>query len=200
MAISRRQLKCKTCGTKTVTRAAIGHGDYQEFAFPCSGCGTEIRFGMKLIQKEAKKEYVKLENAVWADEEEESINVRTFDGETLVPVKEGEHFSPFMATFFIVRDPQKFRQHQGMRMRAAEVFWPQLAKLLIHLERKNWNLFDAQMKELAIAVDGSSEAERTRAAFNALGTLASHTPNRRPIRPFYRKQTAQRNWAPFGPL
>ena len=47
--IQRRTLKCRTCGHKTTIRTAIGHEDYQEFAFPCGGCGLEIRYGMKLL-------------------------------------------------------------------------------------------------------------------------------------------------------
>src|ERR1035438_5362003 len=46
--IVRYPLQCSTCGHKTLTRSATGHGDYQEFAFPCGGCGLEIRFGMRL--------------------------------------------------------------------------------------------------------------------------------------------------------
>jgi hypothetical protein len=64
--IDRNSLKCLTCGKATTTRTAIGHDVYQEFAFPCHGCGVEVRFGMTLDQDNAGIEYSKIVNAAWS--------------------------------------------------------------------------------------------------------------------------------------
>ncbi len=57
---SRKPLECIECGCKTITRSALGRGNYQEFAFPCPGCGIEIRFGMNLYPDEARWDYDKI--------------------------------------------------------------------------------------------------------------------------------------------
>src|ERR1700678_4469306 len=115
--IQRRALECLTCGKKIAVRTAIGHSDYQEFAFPCSGCGVEIRYGMKLLLEKRMKrimsikdehlrkrgierlskmqhiKYVNLHNLKWLKTAEGITDVKTLDGETLNPVSD-EHFSP----------------------------------------------------------------------------------------------------------
>jgi len=176
--INRCALQCVTCGHKTIIRTAVGHGDYQEFAFACRGCGLEIRYGMKLplnrrmarvlatkekhpkswfkeqlkrISKMPKLKYVNLKNAKFCGEEG-ATETRTFDGENLNPVDEAKHFSPFIATAFLPRNLEKFALHQGMRKAAVEIFWPQIHKLLTHFERKNWKLFDKQLQELELEI------------------------------------------------
>jgi hypothetical protein len=193
--IVRNPLQCSTCGHKTVTRSATGHGDYQEFAFPCGGCGLEIRFGMKLplnrrmarvlsqkdkhpeswfneqIQRIGKMQnlkFVNLKNAKECDDNPTISDTRTFDGETLNPIVEGQHFSPHMATAFMPKDREKFGRQQYVRRMAAEKFWPQLHKLLTHFERKRWDLFDKQLKELDLDLNPTTVIERIKAAFTAI--------------------------------
>src|SRR5438067_11866690 len=176
--INRHTLKCVTCGHKTIIRTAVGHGDYQEFAFPCGGCGVEIRYGMKLplnrrmnrvianrakhpesrfteqmecIKKMRPIRYVNFVNAK-ACHEEGATDTRTFDGETLNPVAENKHFSPFMATVWLPKDRERFAMHQGLRRMAVERFWPQVHKLLTHFERRQWALFDKQLQELGFGI------------------------------------------------
>ena len=187
-------LKCLTCGRQTTTRTAVGGSDYQEFAFPCPECGVEIRFGMNLLLKKrfprflkrtknnpsikeaerfAKMQHVKYVNLVNAKScKGEGTEVRTFDGETLNPLAEG-HFSPYLANVSLVRDYSTFARDQGFRFNAAENFWPQIRSLRIHLERKQWALFDDQFRKLELNVPITSEAERVKATFKATELIAA---------------------------
>jgi hypothetical protein len=63
--IQRNSILCKTCGTETTIRTAIGHGSYQEFAFPCPRCDVEIRFGTQIDHKNVTFEFTKLINGEW---------------------------------------------------------------------------------------------------------------------------------------
>jgi hypothetical protein len=183
--IVRYPLQCLTCGHKTLTRSAIGHGDYQEFAFPCGGCGVEIRFGMKLplnrrmarvlrlkdrrpsdwfqsqIERIGKMEnlkYVNLKNAKKSEGDASITDIKTFDRETLNPITEGQHFSPFMATAHMPKDREEFELHQAIRRAAAITYWPQIHKLVTHFERKHWELFDKQLKEMELGLTADTEA------------------------------------------
>ena len=193
--IVRYPMQCLTCGHKTLTRSATGHGDYQEFAFPCGGCGLEIRFGMKLplnrrmtrvlsqkdrhppvwfeaqmerITKMENLKYVNLKNAKKCDDDSSITDVKTFDCETLNPVAEGKHFSPFMATAHMPKNREQFDVHQAIRRAAANTYWPQIHKLLTHFERKRWDLFDKQLNELELGLTVTTEMDRTKALFIAI--------------------------------
>ena len=65
--INRRYVQCLTCEARAMTRTAIGHSDWQEFAFPCSGCRVEIRFGMKLDQAAPSFSYEWIKEAEWLE-------------------------------------------------------------------------------------------------------------------------------------
>lgn len=192
--IHRQTLECLTCGHKTITRSAVGHSDYQEFAFPCGGCGLEIRFGMDLplnasmgrvmadgakkgdawFKKEVKRlmgkpgiVYAGLKNTKLCLEPDKRTDTRTFDCETLNPVKEHEHFTPFMATVSLPKERLLFERHQYARTTAANICAPQIQKLAVHFERKQWTLFDKQLAELQINVTAKDETERMAALFKA---------------------------------
>ncbi|MGQ0761474.1 MAG: hypothetical protein ACT4OT_05590 [Acidobacteriota bacterium] len=49
MPTNRNHLRCDVCGTRTITRVSLIYGPYREFAFPCPGCGVEIRVGVEVI-------------------------------------------------------------------------------------------------------------------------------------------------------
>lgn len=193
--IVRFPLECATCGHKTLTRSATGHGDYQEFAFPCPSCGLEIRFGMKLplnrrmarvlaqkdkrpegwfkeqmerIQKMQHLKYVNIKNAKPCDEDPSITEVRTFDGETLNPIEEGKHFSPFQATVWMPKHRETFMLHQAIRQAAANTHWPSIHKLFTHFERKHWDLFDKQLKKLELGITATTETERIKAVFTSI--------------------------------
>ena len=163
--IVRNFMKCKTCGHVNTTRAAVGHGSYQEFAFPCRGCGIELRFGMKIDQENPNYEYTKIVNAEWTDEglsgerDFSTITTVVLDGENLVPIT-GEVFSPFMATIFLPENPDKYRMHQNTRFQLCEKNWPMIEKLLIHENNRNEELFDKQKAELGYRDECSNWQER----------------------------------------
>ena len=181
-----------TCGHKTVTRTAVGYGDYQELAFPCVECGIEIRYGMKLllekrlarsfamgkkkgkawIQQEMKRvsklpsiQYVNWVNAKPCEETPEIVDVVTLDPARLIPIKEGEQFSPFLATIFLPKDIEQFAMHQRMRTTVAKIHGPRVLKLATHFDRKQWVLFDNQLKEIGVGVSGKNELERISALY-----------------------------------
>jgi len=59
----RRVFECIELKERVLTRTALGHADYQEFAVACPKCSIEIRFGMNLDQENAGVRYKLLKNA-----------------------------------------------------------------------------------------------------------------------------------------
>lgn len=185
-------MQCLTCDHKMVTRTAVGDGDYQELSFPCGECGVEIRYGMKLllekrlarifamgkkrgkrwIQQELKRvsklrniEYVNFVNAKPCAETADITDVVTVDRDRLNPVKQGEHFSPFMAMQFLPKDMEKFAMHQSIRSAAARIHGPRVLKLATHFDRKQWPLFDKQLEELDAGLKANNGLERAFALY-----------------------------------
>ena len=145
---NRYALQCNECGTKTITRTAIGHGNYQEFAFPCPGCGVEIRFGMNLYPDETRWEYVKLSNAKWIDSEVGITNEIKLDGESLIPVRDSDIIMPFLKTVFLAEDVETFMRHQSLRFIATNKIWPIIEKILHYHEDDNRDLLVKSLKEV----------------------------------------------------
>lgn len=156
--IHRNSLKCSTCNTSATTRTAIGHGGYQEFAFPCPGCGVEIRFGMTLDQEAITFEYDKLMNATWSDEDDGAAEF-TFDSEHLCP-KTRTMISPFVQTLFLPRDPEEFMKAQRIRFTAATEIWPRLERLRTHFLREQWSYFEVELKALGYEIPAAEARER----------------------------------------
>ena len=129
-----------------MTRTALGHAEYQEFAFPCNGCGVEIRYGMDLDQKKADWAYTKLINAEWikSEKEPDEIDVRVFDTETLIPLDIGTFFSPFIRTAHLPRDAKRYHRDRTCRIKLCQEVWPVLRKLKIHFENRNWKLYQKE--------------------------------------------------------
>lgn len=175
-----------------VTRTAVGPGDYQELAFSCSECGIEIRYGMKLllekrlerifargkkrgkrwIQQEMQRvsklrniEYLNFVNAKPCEETGDITDVVTIDRDRLNPVRQGEHFSPFMATQFLPKDVETFAMHQRIRSAAARIHGPRVLKLATHFDRKQWPLFDKQLEELDVGLKANNVLERAFALY-----------------------------------
>lgn len=173
--IERRMLQCITCGVETTVRTAVGHGTYQEFAFPCPGCGVEIRLGMEIDQKNVKAGYTKLINAKWIDtlpQGEPDFSVETtvvLDAENLVPIA-GKHFSPFLSTFHLPEDPITFGKHQGLRFHVSKNTWPMIEKLMIHENNRNTDLYDKQKEELGYHARYKTWEERTLLTLHILET------------------------------
>lgn len=165
--INRTSLRCSTCGTAATTRTAIGHGSYQEFAFPCPGCGIEIRFGMTLDQEQVSFEYTKIQNATWIDDEKPDDPVFTFDGENLVPLGTSP-ISPFVATAFLSMDPEQFMQHQAIRFSAQKECWPKLERLHTHYLRQQWAFFREELRSLGYSkVNCTTNPRRCEALIHA---------------------------------
>jgi len=90
-------------------------------------------------------------------------DVRTFDGETLNPIEEGKHFSPFQATVWIAEAQREtFMLHQAIRHAAANTHWPSIHKLYTHFERKHWELFDKQLKKLELGITATTKPNESR--------------------------------------
>jgi len=163
--IHRNSILCKTCGTETTIRTAIGHGSYQEFAFPCPQCAVEIRFGMQIDHKNVKFEFTKLINGEWGTggpgKPEYSVeSTVVLDAENLIPIA-GEHFSPFLSTVFLARDTEKFHRHQVLRLHACQTIWPMIEKLIIHETNRNEVLYDRQKNELGYNKECLTWGKRT---------------------------------------
>ena len=134
---------------------------------------TKNKPSMKEAERFAKMQHIKYVNLVNAKScKGEGSKIRTFDGETLNPISD-EHFSPFIANTPLLQDWPKFARDQGFRFKAAENFWPQIRRLRIHLERKQWALFDKQFRKLELNLPISSEAERVKATFKATELIAA---------------------------
>ena len=155
---NRNALECKECGARTITRTAIGHGDYQEFAFPCPGCGIEIRFGMNLYPSEARWEYVKIVNATWVGSEDGIKNQIKLDGESLIPVHDKDVLMPFLKTVFLPKDRETFRRHQSLRFMATTSIWPMIEKILHYHEDGNTSLLVKLLKE--VGYEASLDTEK----------------------------------------
>lgn len=164
--IIRNSLKCSACNNTITTRTAIGHGSYQEFAFPCPECGIEIRFGMEIDHKKPDYKYTKIINAKWTesnsptDELDFSMeSTVVLDAENLVPIS-GQHFSPFQATVFLAKEPLIFHRHQSVRLHASQKIWSEIEKLIIHETNRNEELFDKQRIALGYSDNCQSWSER----------------------------------------
>lgn len=187
----RYTLKCLTCGYHTTTRTALGQSDYQEFAFPCSGCGVEIRYGMKLLLRKRmgrltkgktkaqikevmrslatkpQVRYVNLVNAKFGNEAKSSETI-SLDANSLIP-NTPRDFSPFMAMVELLpgnRFP-RFDSNQNTRRLAVEKFYPEIERLITHFDRRQWALFDKQFEALELNLPVKTEADRIKAIFAA---------------------------------
>ena len=183
--IDRKFLKCNTCGTATTIRTAIGHGSYQEFAFPCPRCGVEIRFGMQINREKPEFRYIKIANAKWSEPDSSTEldfsmeSTVVLDGENLIPIT-GEHFSPFLATSHLPEDPSVFRWHQNARFQVSQNIWPKIDKLIIHENNRNEELYDKQKAELGYNDECHSWAERILLTLRVLEDYgSSFCPKRR---------------------
>lgn len=151
--INRVPLRCSTCNESVLTRTAIGHSDYQEFAFPCPGCGVEIRFGMDLDQEAGSFEYRKPINAVWDEQANDYSTTLTFDAEILVPRDSSRlcdnTISPFIYMVSSVKNMMEFKHITMLRMNLFEDAWPVLRNCHIHFTNGNWDLYRQEFRKIA---------------------------------------------------
>jgi hypothetical protein len=173
--INRNYLEYLTCGTKAMTRTAIGHSDRQEFAFPCSECGVEIRFAMKLDQSAPSFAYDWIKGAKWIYEPTlpDLENIHYLDGENLIPKDMKGNFSPFIVTSFLPKDPAEYLKERDVRFFASQQVWPKLKALRVHAERKNATLFDKLAGDLHYGGNLDDWQDRLRAELWAIETYGN---------------------------
>ena len=139
----------------------------------------EIRYALELDQSKPSFEYTKLVNADWIDGDSAEMNldvqdesiqhVKTFDSETLVPLSLDRNVTAFMATCRLPKDFEQFRRHQSTRFSASLGVRPEIEKLLIHFDNRNWPLFDKQAVILDFGdVNFKDESDRLRFVLRAL--------------------------------
>lgn len=166
-------------------RTAIGHGEYQEFAFPCPKCGIEIRYGMTIDQKEIAIEYSKIVNAEWLDGLTDCPHVFTHDGETLISNNLPSHITAFIATLLLPEDVDRFHKDRQARIYMAQKVWPALQRSRVHLEKKNWIAFETEMKQCNPKFERSNPLANRYEFFNLVDRFGNV------FRPF---QVSQRNF------
>ncbi len=143
--VDRNTLECDACGTRTITRTQIGHGDSQVHAFPCPTCGAGITFVLNIDQAAITLEYAPNPiNAHWVEGEDGAEHTRAFATELLIPktalgVPIG--LTPFLSVMHLFRDWQAFAEHEANRRAWLDAAPPVLARLRTHLEQRNPDLF-----------------------------------------------------------
>ena len=198
MPTNRNHLQCDVCGTKTITRVSLVYGPYREFAFPCAGCGVEIRFGVDVTvptEEEVKAwseqtklpeegfapdpVYSNLANAKWIDtdlgkvqwmEQDKKIeNLEILDDTFLIPVPKVRDLSPFILGFHLMgKSVREFLNADHIRRKAAAESWPELEQLILHHDRKQWTLFDRQFGRLFGVKPPDAISDKSRALFRCL--------------------------------
>lgn len=196
MPTNRNHLRCDVCGTRTITRVSLIYGPYREFAFPCPGCGVEIRVGIEVIVPtrddierwvndtklpeetyvpEAK--YTKLLNATWigyksksewSEGDDEIKNVEILDHTFLVQLPKQRHWSPFILAFeFMGEKIEEYQSSNSIRRKAAADLWPALDQLKLHSDRRQWSLFDKQFLKIFKTRPPNEIAVKTRLMYEA---------------------------------
>ena len=150
--VDRNYIRCTTCGNKVLIRTALGHGNYQEFAFPCPNCGVEIRYGMDLDQNAPSWQYTKLINGEWFnpefEHEREPDSIPTFDPESLIPLDLGDFFSPFIRISFLPVDVELFHKDRSLRIMLCHEVWPVIKRCKTHFDNNDWSYYEKAAVEI----------------------------------------------------
>ncbi len=161
--IIRTHVKCNTCATPIVLRTTIGHGDYQEFAFPYPKCGIEIRFGMTINHDNVSAEYSKMENvAIFNDSSWPDITL-TFDAEMLVKINPEPHpdfgtiYSPFINTVSLAEDAIGYLADHKTRLLLCKHCWPIIKNCKIHFDNKHVTLYNKEFSKLDSSINITNE-------------------------------------------
>ena len=154
----RRLVRCKECDAATLTRVAIGHSDYQEFAFPCPKCGIEIRFGMTINQESPAVDYTLLKNGEWLANDIPSQFESRFDSENLCS-RRAQQMMPFLETVFLAKDVEQSRSRFGRQFSAVRTGWPAIEKMLTHEANGSIELFNRALNEIQAKSMAHSKTE-----------------------------------------
>lgn len=159
--VSRKTLECDACGSRTVTRTQVGHGDSQVHAFPCPSCGAGIVFVLNLDQEAVTLAYdPNPTNAHWVDTEDGAAHTRAFITELLVPKSALDinmGVSPFISVVGFFSDWMKFGQQEADRRQWAKEAPPVLARLKTHLERANADLFAKDIEQFGRTCNANAD-------------------------------------------
>lgn len=146
--INRRALVCISCGTKVITRTAIGHGDKQEHKFSCPKCGVEIRYTLFIDHRNVEFSYSEPKNGKWVEDLEGASQVLSFDAETPVPINLQDWISPFTSTIHYFKDREAYSRDETLRRAWLKKHLPVIERMIIHFERGNDILFDKDAKAI----------------------------------------------------
>ena len=140
--------QCKECTQNVSLKTTVGRGDYEEFAFPCPGCGVELRYGVNLDQENGDLAYSGLRNMERVPIDEEAPVVR-MDAAYLVPVGAPPLLSPFMLTMGTLGDrAEKYLELHKVRCDLPRNIYPLVAKAKVHLDAGNVDLFNRNATKL----------------------------------------------------
>ena len=176
--VLRGPLRCISCKSIVITRTQIGHSERQEHSFPCPKCGVTITYSIDIDQKRGKTKFRKPVNAQWSKSERGAVATLTFSDEIPVPVDMGGMFSPFLATFWNIEDPDKYRHDETLRQMFVRQEFSYIQRCAVHFERKAWDLFDKESPSRS--QEPQTIVGRLIDLYNAYGAgFLSFTPNSR---------------------
>lgn len=139
--IVRRTLICDACKEKTVTRTRVGRNGSHHYAFPCPGCGIEIKFAFEVDSTKLTADHRDLINASWTNEEGAAKSIM-FDSDLPVPADLQDPMSNWVQQAHNFRSFDGFRNDEARRRQWIDQGWPYWQNLSVHFERKNAELFD----------------------------------------------------------
>ena len=172
-----RCLKCIPCKQIVTVRTAIGHADYQEFAFPCPRCGVELRYGMTINQEMPDIQYTNIVNAKWMEGLFPApFSVRN-DSETLIHKNLPAEVSPFIATSFDPIDPAKFHDDREMRFGFLGKFWHVLQSCRAYYRNADWRRYHQQMEILNPKFASTRPAMNREQLFSYTAISQNHLPH-----------------------
>lgn len=108
--------------------------------------------------------------AEWVKEDESIQNVEILDDTFLIPVPKPRDFSPFIIAGGLMQFEALplYQQNNAIRTKATHELWPSLEQLILHYDRKQWNLFDKQVVNIYNVKAPESIANKTKMLYERL--------------------------------
>jgi hypothetical protein len=124
---------------------------------------------MRLDQEKAGVTFDEPVNAVWTDEEAPfpAPVFVTFHPEILnhKSTFQQDGASPFVTAVWHFADYDEFRKHESMRMLVRTKFWEMVKRAAVHYERRQWDLWNAEVKAVLGDEPASSYEARLKQMF-----------------------------------
>lgn len=148
--IQRNCLECTCCGTAITTRFGVGHGLKQVHAFGCPKCGVPITCVMQINREDPGVSFGDPVNARWIEPDTNAPYFVTFHAEVLAPRKafQMDGLSPFVVAVHYFHDYSTYQMHEVMRNRVRDEFWESIKRAAIHFERRQWDLFAVEVRNI----------------------------------------------------